>query len=658
MDIKEPTEAASVLVLTLVLAACVGQSSQPTPLTRDNSMYAHQPQVRLLASNAASPVIIRAGTRQAIAVGDAVTVDDHGQARLRFSDFLVIDVYPNTQLRDIDLIPSVDPTAPPAFCLRLEGGSIFGNLDAQRIANQRVRPEFRLETKWAVVKALGTLLWVNYDRQSEVTWVVVKESQASVTGAGKEVIVQAGQQTWVEPGRPPIDPIPACRNLIGDRFPLIDELTNDHRSDLELLCQETATPRQLQVTRPVATAMPTPKPTFMPTLRPERRASPTFTPTRRPTMTFTPTRTSTPTPTPTATRAPSPTPVPSPAPFVAFAASPDRVPVCSTCSVTWNTDNVREVYYQGGGVTGSETRQEFIQALGPNTFNLDVVYPNGRQQSFVVTVIGEVASPSSNLRRSVDGELWAASQLSLAYFGQDPYRCVGSAAIPAIVQADLPNTQVSRQQIDDLAGALSVWLAAGDVPSYLVLAYPPDIIASLDAIVDDWPYGARLYAWDQSSDSLQLLQYRTRPPSAPDLVVTSFKTMGSPRYTGSGYELPVRLTVANQGNAEAGVFKVSVDYTTAQGTIDVPFAVPSSGQYDSWYPYTAGPLAPGTSVLFDGTVTFTNLSGLNCVALSLAAMADSCSGDQYMPSTCRVAESDESNNRSASVVMPPLFCID
>lgn len=650
MNTKEPAKIVTILVLTLMLTACAGQSSQPTPLTRDNLMYARQPQVQFLSSHATSPVVVRCGARQAIAVGDAVTVDDRGQARMRFSDFLVIDVYPNTELRNIDLIPSIDPTAPPAFRMRLEGGSIFGNLDAQHIANQRVRPEFRLDTEWAVVKALGTLLWVYYDRGTQVTWVVVKESEVSVTAAGKEVIVHAGQQAWVEPGKPPIDPIPACRNLIGDRFPLIDELTNGDRSDLDLLCQETTPLPLAQATRTVITVTPTPRPASTPAVRPGRPPSPTFTPSRGPTMTFTPT--------PTPTRTPSLTPIPSPTPFVAFSVSPDTVPVCSICTVAWNTGNVREVYYQGSVATGSEARQEFIQALGENTFNLDVLYPNGQQQRFAATVVGEVAPLGSSLRDSVDGELWAAQEVALAYFGQDPYRCVGSTGIPAIVQADLPGAQVVRQQIDDLAAVLSVWLVAGDVPAYLVLAYPPDIIASLDPVIDEWPYGVRLYAWDQSSNSLRLLQYRTGPPPAPDLVVTSFKTMGSAQYTDNGYELPVRLTVANQGNADADVFKVSVDYTTDQGSFVVPFTVSSPDHYYAWYPYTSGPLAPGASVLFDGVVTFAHLSSLNCRTLSLSALADSCSGDEFMPPACRVAESDEGNNQSAPLIVPPLFCLE
>ena len=209
------------------------------------------------------------------------------------------------------------------------------------------------------------------------------------------------------------------------------------------------------------------------------------------------------------------------------------------------------------------------------------------------------------MRQSIVDELWTTSEIVIAYFGQNPYRCVGSTAIPAIVQDDLSSTQVSHQQIDDPATVFSVWLQAGDVPSFLVLAYPPEIIASLGLIISNFPYGADLYAWDPDSDSLRLLQYRTGPPPAPDLVIASFKTTGPTQFAYGGYELPVRVGVVNQGNADAVRFKVSIDYGTDQISSGVPFTVPD--QSDTVYPYTAGPLAPGESAVFQGVITFVNL---------------------------------------------------
>jgi hypothetical protein len=221
---------------------------------------------------------VSAGGRQGVEVGDAVTVDSDGQARLRFSDFLVVDVYRDTELSSIEYTTSLDPDAPPVFKMRLEGGSMFSTVDAQVIAGRRVRPEQRIDTEWAVIKALGTRYWVHYDPDREITWVVVKEGVVSVTGAGVEVLVQAGQQTWVEPGKAPVDPIPACRNLIGDLFPLIDDLTNQARPDLELLCQNSEELDSAPIAAPAAateTATATATRRSTPTARP----SPTHTPT-------------------------------------------------------------------------------------------------------------------------------------------------------------------------------------------------------------------------------------------------------------------------------------------------------------------------------------------------------------------------------------------
>lgn len=254
------------LFAMLALAACAGPDVQPTPLLRDNLMYARQPDVQFQPTSNPTAIFVTAGGRQDVDVGDAVTVDADGQARLRFSDFLVIDVYRDTQLSGIQYTGSVDANAPPAFKMRLEGGSMFSNLNAQVIAGQRVTPRQEIDTDWAVIQALGTRYWVHYDPDREMTWVVVKEGVVSVTGAGVEVMVQAGQQTWVEPGQPPVAPIPACRNLIGDLFPLIDELTNQDRPDLELLCQNGEEPGSVQLGTPTPAAeTPTPVSTQQPT---------------------------------------------------------------------------------------------------------------------------------------------------------------------------------------------------------------------------------------------------------------------------------------------------------------------------------------------------------------------------------------------------------
>ena len=137
----------------------------------------------------------------------------------------------------------------------------------------------------------------------------------------------------------------------------------------------------------------------------------------------------------------------------------------------------------------------------------------------------------------------------------------------------------------------------------------------------------------------------------PDLIITTLETTGSGFVgTDGGVKVPIRVVVKNQGNADANIFKVSLEYTEALGTFAVAFDV--IGQANLWYPYTSGPLAPGSEVTFVGNVLF--ISNVRNETVSLWAIADSCSGDEFMPDYCRVDESDESNNESnvISVYLP------
>lgn len=134
----------------------------------------------------------------------------------------------------------------------------------------------------------------------------------------------------------------------------------------------------------------------------------------------------------------------------------------------------------------------------------------------------------------------------------------------------------------------------------------------------------------------------------PDLVVTGLETTGTATVSEDGnIEVPVRVVVRNQGSAEAGVFKVATEYTGPQGTFAAAFTVP--GQGDIWYPHTNAPLAPGSSVTFAGRVTF--LASARGTTISLRAIADSCSGDEFMPEYCRIEESREDNNDSQSITV-------
>ena len=133
--------------------------------------------------------------------------------------------------------------------------------------------------------------------------------------------------------------------------------------------------------------------------------------------------------------------------------------------------------------------------------------------------------------------------------------------------------------------------------------------------------------------------------SKPDLIVQSIQQTGPSYNTGSSILIPIRVVVKNQGTTAAPIFKVSTEYNWNGGTYyTIPFGV--SGQSSSWYPYTSSSLAAGGSVTFDGFVTITPRAG----GINIRALADSCSGDEFVPDPpCRVDESNEGNNMSSPI---------
>jgi hypothetical protein len=138
----------------------------------------------------------------------------------------------------------------------------------------------------------------------------------------------------------------------------------------------------------------------------------------------------------------------------------------------------------------------------------------------------------------------------------------------------------------------------------------------------------------------------------PDLVVVTIETTGPSSIDPEDHvEVPVRVVVRNQGNAAAGGFKVSFQYTGGVNTPDTNAVVPftdAAGQV-VWYPGTgtSSPLSAGKEVTFEGKLLFGQAE--HGVTVSLTAMADSCRGDEFMPEYCRVQESNEGNNTSTTI---------
>jgi len=148
----------------------------------------------------------------------------------------------------------------------------------------------------------------------------------------------------------------------------------------------------------------------------------------------------------------------------------------------------------------------------------------------------------------------------------------------------------------------------------------------------------------------------TAGPPAPDLVVKNLPTTGRPVSNKDGnVEVPVRFVVQNAGGQPAEIFKVSVDVDRDGGRESAaPFRATETPQVrpdPEWYAFSRRPLAAGGSIVFTGRVVVVDPPRRAQVALKI--VADSCSGEEFMPTHCRVKESTETNNSSRRSVRMP-----
>jgi hypothetical protein len=155
----------------------------------------------------------------------------------------------------------------------------------------------------------------------------------------------------------------------------------------------------------------------------------------------------------------------------------------------------------------------------------------------------------------------------------------------------------------------------------------------------------KIYSLCLAALALAILCAGCPPNTRPDLQVCAF-TVGTPVTTAGGeIEVPVTVSVCNTGVSAADPFKVSLHYSdSGGGPFVVAFSV--SGQSSMWYPATTTQLPGGSMVTFTGNAVFGAFESGETV--SMYAYADSCSGDEFMPAYCRVLESSEINNQSAS----------
>ncbi len=143
----------------------------------------------------------------------------------------------------------------------------------------------------------------------------------------------------------------------------------------------------------------------------------------------------------------------------------------------------------------------------------------------------------------------------------------------------------------------------------------------------------------------------------PDLVITTLEQDGDVTYNDDGYvSVPVRVVIRNDGPANAGAFKLSIDYTDDRG---IPFGVPFTveGEPSGYYPDLDG-LRAGASVEVRGAVFSPFWEAGQ--EISLVVTVDSCAGEEFTPPYCRIDEIEERNNDSTPllVMLNPAPVID
>ena len=160
-----------------------------------------------------------------------------------------------------------------------------------------------------------------------------------------------------------------------------------------------------------------------------------------------------------------------------------------------------------------------------------------------------------------------------------------------------------------------------------------------------------IYAQDYPNKKPILRPRREGVPTintSPDLIVSdiALRSTRSTTNADGSLSVPIKVTVQNIGLNNAGIFKVGVDYTTATNeTYSAPFKV--AGQSNPLYPFTTAALPAKAAITFEGVLVFPGL--LKGSRITLKAIADSGSGDEFMPSYIRVNELSENNNISAPV---------
>lgn len=335
----------------------------------------------------------------------------------------------------------------------------------------------------------------------------------------------------------------------------------------------------------------------------------------------------TPTSEPPTPEGPTPTAPPGETVFRRFVADPDTVysyrdPRCSTLS--WEVENPAGVSLNDEPVAATDARS--VCPTETTTYTLRVERHDGQTEAHDVTVT--VAADTS--KPVID-------RVALS-----PERVVAGDDVTLTVAAHDDESGLSRVEL--WRGRSAIDECRASPCTFRLGRFEPGRVE------------LELRAYDNAGNT------ETRPVSfdvavnKPDLVITTFEKTGDVTYNDQGYiAVPVRAIIQNAGPADAGPFKISVDYIDpATGR---PFGVPFTveGEASGYYP-NLDSLAADTSVTLSGMVA--NPFWTSGEEIALIVTVDSCAGDEFPPPYCRVDEIDEKNNDSARLMVllnPPVI---
>ena len=396
----------------------------------------------------------------------------------------------------------------------------------------------------------------------------------------------------------------------------------------------TPTPLPSETATATATALP---PTATPTLLPPT-ATPTPLPTGIPTYTPSPIPSKIPTATPTATVRPTETPTPEPTLYqyqISFNAKETTIVAGNCTSLSWQTNNVGQILLLGQAQPWQGTLS--VCPTETTTYQLNVTLFNGQKEirEVTVTVIRptETATPTAvpilvpTPLKPRDVELPCAPR---------------QLAATMLTWSGTPNATYYEYNVEiDFGQGTGDWDTIGgdfaketavnvDLSQYC--GYP--VRWRVRAYSDAEPNGGKWsdYAYFQIAN-----------PAQPDLVVTSWSiTQENIDLAGDVAYVPAQVTLYNQGSADASSFKVAIWLRSPRGFFPVSFL----SQYGEYYAYVEG-LGAGRAITIEGV--FLVPIAYQEFNLSASAEVDSCSGEEFAPEGCFVAESRETNNFSAEI---------